>query len=198
MDSTQKINFIELKSLDAMKYFTEIANLRIQVFHEFPYLYEGTLKYEEQYLKSSFKKAESYVCLILDEDKVIGASTAFAMRDQKNEFKKPLQEAGVDVSQVCYFGESVLMKEYRGLGLGHKLMDFRLNFAKEHRFESVYFAAVVRPDNHPLKPAHYRSNDAFWLKRGFIKTDIYCEFSWQDIDEKHETIKKLRYWYQKI
>ncbi|MEZ5580946.1 MAG: GNAT family N-acetyltransferase, partial [Candidatus Competibacteraceae bacterium] len=32
-------------------YLSELAQLRIQVFREFPYLYQGSAAYEEKYLK---------------------------------------------------------------------------------------------------------------------------------------------------
>lgn len=193
-----QITYLELKSQEAMNYFAELAKLRITVFRDFPYLYEGDLKYEEKYLQSSYKKPESFVALAMIGDKIVGAATAFAMRDQKLEFKEPLIAAGFDVNKICYFGESVLLKEYRGYGIGHKFMDLRLNFAKQIKAEKAFFCAVVRPEEHPLKPTGYSPLDEFWKKRGFEKTDIYCNFAWLDIDEKNETQKRLRYWYKNL
>ena len=40
----------------------DLAKLRIEVFHEFPYLYEGNLAYEENYL-SMYVESESSVCV---------------------------------------------------------------------------------------------------------------------------------------
>ena len=33
-------------------YLGQLAALRIEVFHEYPYLYEGTLQYEQRYLRN--------------------------------------------------------------------------------------------------------------------------------------------------
>ena len=43
----------------ALPYMGDLAALRIEVFREFPYLYEGTLEYEQRYLKSYAEHARS-------------------------------------------------------------------------------------------------------------------------------------------
>jgi hypothetical protein len=37
------------------------------------------------------------------------------------------------------------------------------------RFTHVTFCGVVRPADHPLRPADYRPLDDFWLKRGYAR-----------------------------
>jgi len=39
-----------LKGKEILPYLSELARLRIEIFKEYPYLYEGDLAYEEQYL----------------------------------------------------------------------------------------------------------------------------------------------------
>ena len=41
-------NIKALTGIEAREYFNEIANLRINIFCEFPYLYKGTLEYEQE------------------------------------------------------------------------------------------------------------------------------------------------------
>ena len=44
-------------------YLKDLAALRIQVFREFPYLYQGTLEYEARYLKSYANSERSLVVI---------------------------------------------------------------------------------------------------------------------------------------
>jgi hypothetical protein len=57
----------------------DLARLRIAVFRDWPYLYDGTLAYEEEYL-AKFAKANGAVCVVArDGDLVVGASTGAPM-----------------------------------------------------------------------------------------------------------------------
>ncbi|MEO7735670.1 MAG: GNAT family N-acetyltransferase, partial [Kofleriaceae bacterium] len=84
-----------------------IAALRILVFREYPYLYEGSLDYERRYLASYARSPASLVVLARAGDRVIGASTALPLTDHSDAVVPPLVRAGFDPGAVCYFGESV-------------------------------------------------------------------------------------------
>src|SRR5690606_22957059 len=129
-----------------------LARLRIEVFRAWPYLYDGSLAYEEEYL-AKFADGHGAVCVVArDGDKIIGASTASPMSETDSEFIAPFEAAGYDIEKVFYCGESVLLKEYRGHGLGHAFFDGReAHAARLGGFELSTFCRVIRPDNHPLK-----------------------------------------------
>jgi hypothetical protein len=52
-----------------------VAALRIAVFREWPYLYDGDLDYEARYLATYAASAASLFVLAFEHDKVVGAST---------------------------------------------------------------------------------------------------------------------------
>ena len=58
------------------QYIPEVARLRIEVFREFPYLYDGNIEYEAKYLRTYTISPDSVIVIAFDADKVIGASTA--------------------------------------------------------------------------------------------------------------------------
>ena len=69
---------------DIQAYVSPLAALRISVFKEYPYLYDGSLAYEEVYLADYAKHPASFVVLVIDPDKpaaqqVVGASTAMPL-----------------------------------------------------------------------------------------------------------------------
>lgn len=177
----------------------ELAALRIAVFREYPYLYEGTVAYEENYLASYARCDYSTVVLARDGERVVGASTAMPLTVHSQAVVQPLKAAGFDPDDVYYFGESVLLPAYRGLGLGHRFFDERERAARERGYRFATFCAVVRPDDHPKKPSEYVPHDAFWTKRGYQKRqDIVGELSWLEVGEAAETAKPMVFWLKTL
>ncbi|MGI9403383.1 MAG: GNAT family N-acetyltransferase, partial [Hyphomicrobium sp.] len=77
-----------------------LAKLRIIVFRDWPYLYDGTIAYEETYL-AKFAAANGAVCVIArDGDEIVGASTAAPMIEHADEFAEPFEKAGYDLSKI--------------------------------------------------------------------------------------------------
>ena len=110
---------LERLSGDKLNHFIpELAQLRIQVFRDWPYLYDGDLAYEEKYLQTYIEAPDSVIVLAFDGDKVVGASTGIPLQHETDEVKAPFIAAGYDVSKIFYCGESVLLSEYRGQGAG--------------------------------------------------------------------------------
>ena len=136
----------------------------------------------------------------MDGNKVIGATTAVWANDEEESFKRPLQDFGLNTDEVIYFGESILLPEYRGLGLGKIFMQERENYARSLGFIKILtFCSVERPVDHPLRPLDYRPLDEFWKSRGFIPApELSTTFSWPDINETQETSKKMNYWLKNI
>lgn len=192
------INFQSLKGPEAKEYIGELAQLRMQVFHEWPYIYEGSLQYEKKYLATYFKSSNSFVCLARDQDKIIGASTAVWLPDADENSKRPFLDLKIDLSTVCYFGESVLLPKYRGKGIGLQFMQRREEFAQQLKSVNLCaFCAVKRPKYHPMRPKDYKSLETFWQRYGFIKQpQVTTEFSWQDIGDSEETKKPMEFWFK--
>ena len=178
----------------------DLGELRITVFHDFPYLYEGNIDYEQEYLKIYSKSEKALLFAVYDGDEMVGATTCIPLTDEAPEVRKPFEEAGFDIDSIFYFGESILLRQYRGLGLGHRFFDEREKHARSlGSFEMCCFCAVERDDNHPLKPTDYRPNDTFWLKRGYKKEPSLQSFmEWPDIGEDHSTAKKMIFWTKKL
>ena len=71
----------------------------------------------------------------------------------------------------------------------------REQVARAQGCDITTFCAVVRPSDHPMKPADYRPHDRFWGKRGYeCRPDLECEFPWLDRGQASETAKTMRFW----
>ncbi len=178
------------------QYIPELARLRIEVFRDFPYLYDGDFQYEEQYLQTYIQCPESVIVLAFDQDKVIGASTAIPMRYETEEFKQPFIDHDYDPDQIFYCGESVLNKNYRGLGIGVRFFEQREAHAQDlGGFKHITFCCIERPSDHPRRPASYVPLDKFWNNRGYFKhPELTTTYTWKDLDEAQESPKPMTFW----
>ncbi|MET3127987.1 GNAT superfamily N-acetyltransferase [Arcicella rosea] len=192
----QTLSFIQKKGAEITTVFEDLANLRITVFRDFPYLYEGSVDYEMEYLKIYSQAEKALLFAVYDGSKMVGATTCIPLADEAPEVRLPFEKAGLTIDSIFYFGESILLKEYRGLGLGHRFFDEREAHARSFgNFKTTCFCAVDRGENHPLQPEDYRPNDAFWLKRGYQKDfSLQSTFEWPDINESVSTPKTMIYW----
>ena len=182
------------------QYIPALAELRIRVFREFPYLYDGNTDYEMQYLKTYTDTADSVIVLALDGTQVVGASTALPMVCETDEFRQPFIEAGFNTDEVFYCGESVLLPEYRGQGIGVVFFEEREAHAKAlGGFRYSCFCAVQRPDDHPRRSVDYVPLDAFWRKRGYQRReDLNTGYSWKDLGDAEESVKPMGFWIKEL
>ena len=178
----------------------DLARLRVAVFRDWPYLYDGTVNYETAYLRRFAASADAVVVAAYDGDDVVGVATGAPLRDHAEAFGKAFTDRGLDIDRIFYCGESVLLPSHRSHGLGHAFFDGREAHARAlGRFTHITFCGVVRPDDHPLKPANYRPLDAFWTKRGYAKADgLTTSFAWKDIDQSDETSKPMQFWMKAL
>lgn len=193
------MEFKVYKGAEIEAIFDALAELRIQVFGEFPYLYQGTKEFEFQYLNKYVASNCSFIYTVWDNQKLIGASSCIALSDEFEDVKDPFLKAGMDINSIIYFGESILLKAYRNQGFGKLFMEKRLEFASSFPWcKAVYFCSVERPENHPLKPIDYKNLHSFWRNQGFEPTELSSFFEWKDIDQEIESSKKMNYWMKQI
>ncbi|MCB0633390.1 MAG: GNAT family N-acetyltransferase [Saprospiraceae bacterium] len=179
----------------AREYKKDLARLRIAVFREYPYLYDGTLAYEEKYLDTFMQAPENIIVVAFDGDQVVGVSTGIPMKNEPEAISKAWEAAGYEIDKIFYLSESVLLKTYRGRGIGGRFFEERERWARSLHYETATFCGVIRPHDHPAKPADFIPLDAFWQKRGYERKDGFtCTMSWKEVGEMEESGKELQFW----
>lgn len=193
---TAPFHYEELHGDEVRPYLRDLGRLRIEVFREYPYLYDGDIGYEEAYLETYARTPRSLVVLLKCGEVLAGATTCLPMSDEAQEFQSPLLAAGFDLNDIFYLGESVILPTFRGRGAGHEFFRYREAHAQHiGPFRYTCFCAVDRPADHPQRPPGYESLDAFWTRMGYRKMPgLHCELEWKEITEESASRKRLSYW----
>jgi GNAT superfamily N-acetyltransferase len=159
-----------------------LAGLRIAVFRDWPYLYDGDEVYERDYLRTYADSPGALVVGAFDGERLVGAATAAPMEDHAAELAAPFAARGHRLGDILYCGESVLLPAYRGRGVGHAFFEVREAHGRALGRRLSCFCAVVRDPADPRRPEGYRPLDGFWRGRGYAPLDgVVARFRWNEI-----------------
>lgn len=177
----------------------DLARLRIEVFREWPYLYEGDEAYERGYLRAYADAPGAAVVVCRAGDQVVGAATCEPMTQGHAPVRRVFEEAGLDPAAHCYFGESVLLAPWRGKGAGVRFFAEREAHARSLGLRFAAFCGVRRDPADPRRPAGYTPLDAFWRKRGYApRPDLVVRFDWKEVGADAETPHDLSFWIKDL
>lgn len=180
-----------------------LARLRIEIFREFPYLYDGDLAYETEYLARYAERPGALVVTAEDvtsEDgsearEVVGASTGVPLAQELEVLQRPFLDAGLDVGAYFYGGESILRASHRGRGIYAKFLAAREDHARSLGHAKLTFCAVERPKDHPRRPVDYVALDDVWRHFGYAPCPtLRTSFRWRDVGEAEETEHPMVFW----
>ncbi len=177
-----------------------LARLRIAVFREWPYLYDGELNEEQVYLSDLARSPRGGMAVAFDGDEPVGCSTCLPLADTEAAVQAPFRAAGLDPARYFYFGESVLLPAWRGRGLGVEFFRRREEHARRSSDAGfACFCAVERPAGHPLRPAGAVPLNGFWQRRGYAHhPDLACTMRWKQVDSADKVANRLSFWIKPL
>ncbi|MEB3293492.1 MAG: hypothetical protein VKJ24_10060 [Synechococcales bacterium] len=182
-----------IRGINIEKYIEALGQFRIEIFQEYPYLYEGDLDYEKKYLSRYSRSPESMLAMIHDAQGMLGACTAIPLSDEDQDFKKPFEKDNLD--EIFYIGEVMIRADSRGKGVGTNLLLNIMGLIDTSQYKKICLYTVERDPHHPLCPTNYRSPDSLWRRLGFMKDpDRVVYYHWKDIGEEVETQKPMNVW----
>ncbi len=162
----------------------DIASLRIEIFREFPYLYDGRCEDELNYLKLYSVTPDSFVIIVKEGEKVAGAATGMPLRHEATELVEPFSGTSYPVDEIFYVGELLFYPEHRNRGTGMqvvRMVEEQIRSYSTYRYLTC--ATVVRTDDHLMRPADYIPIDRFLAHTGFNPLlGITTSFTWLETD----------------
>ena len=200
----RSLTFQTLTGQAIAPWLSSVAQLRISVFCEYPYLYQGSLDYEQHYLEAYASSPNCLFVLAFDGDQLVGAATGIPMVEADRSFQQPFlaQPAAQQwpLSQLFYFGESVLLPAYRGRGIGVRFFAEREAWAAQQGgIRWCCFCAIERAPDHPLRPVNYRSLEPFWRKRGYQHYHaLRTELEWLELNAAQPSSHPMSFWIKAL
>lgn len=180
---------------EAEPFMDAIAQLRIDNFRDFPYLYDGDLAYERAYLATYFRSPSTRIYLVFDGDTVVGFSNSILLSEESDEFTKPFRDKGLVLEEYLYIGEAILNPPYRGRKLFHELAKLHEDRIRDEKHKNVLCYSVVRSEDHPLRPEDYKPIEALWTRLGFREDpSLNVHIAWKQVDTGKEEGNILAAW----
>ena len=196
------MQFLVLKNLEIERYLEEVIKLRVEVFREYPYLYDGNLEYEKEYFKDFVKDSTARVILVKDGFEVVAVATSIALSNAHlcDDIHKPFIEKGYDVERFYYYGEIMIDKNYRNKGISKQIYGLREKEVLSLGFDRLCFATILKDSD--KMPQDYFDPAEMWKSMRFDEhLDMQVECSWPKIQydgSTREQVSKLNFWVKKI
>ena len=174
------------------------AQLRITVFRDWPYLYDGDLDYERRYL-AGYTSGTAIVVAAFDGPEMVGASTGLPFTDHADGLAPAFAQTDYAPETLFYCAESVLLPKARGQGVYRPFFAEREAHARALGFSHATFCGVSRPAAHPARPKDHQPLDPVWRHFGYSPVPgAIGHLSWRDIGASGETTKSLQFWIKPL
>ncbi|MHC1698606.1 MAG: GNAT family N-acetyltransferase [Geobacteraceae bacterium] len=162
----------------------DLATLRLDIFPEYPYLYQGRREDELTYLATYAEAPDACVTLAYDGLTVIGAATGMPLIYEDAQMLDAFAGTTFPLNEVYYVGELLFRSDYRNCGLGQELLDrLESHICSLGRYRKLTCATVERPEDHPLRPSNYIPISRFLARTGFTRlSGVNTHFMWRETD----------------
>ena len=177
----------------------DLATLRLDIFPEYPYLYQGRKADELKYLSTYAEAPDACVILAYDGLAVIGAATGMPLIHEDAQMIDAFTGIPFPLDEVYYVGELLFRLGYRNYGLGQKLLDRLENHIRSlGRYCRLTCATVERPDDHFLRPSDYIPISRFLARTGFVQlSGATTHFKWRETDGINRD-HRMQFWIKEL
>lgn len=184
MDDKMKITEQLLSGTAIADALDDLATLRLAIFPEYPYLYQGRREDELMYLATYAEAPDACAILAYDGLTVIGAVTGMPLVHEDAQMLDAFTGTTFPLDEVYYIGELLFRPAYRNCGLGQKLLGRMENHIRSlGSYSKITCATVERPDDHQLLQPDYIPISRFLARTGFAKlSGVSTHFMWRETD----------------
>ncbi|HEV2601172.1 MAG TPA: hypothetical protein VGT41_02640 [Candidatus Babeliales bacterium] len=180
-----------------------MAQQRVEAFREYPYLYEGTVAEDTEYVQWLVGLQHSAVAASYLDGEPVGFVSGIAFVDNEQEFKGScalFEENGLDPKDFYYVPEAIVAAAHR-----NKSLFTRLHSLLEEHVKSLGYKAsclvLESHEQHPLKPVDYKGPDEAFIKTGYSKTRMLTSCAWPTIQPDgpaKNQVHPLTYWIKNL
>lgn len=181
-------------------YLHGLMKIRTEVFREYPYFEEPDLQRELQHLSKIISCKETIGVLIFDHTTLVGVSFGYPLSLEAEEILQPFHDLKIDIDKYFFFGDSALLKKYRGRGIGHHFFDAREAHVQHYqKYEHICFYFLDKIEEIPSKPADYIPLFDFWRKRGYNHhPEITNKVHWKETGSLIPIERQVSFWIKNI
>ena len=184
MNGTREITGQLLTGTAIADILDDVATLRLEIFQEYPYLYQGRREDELTYLGTYSEAPDASIILAYHGQAVIGAVAGMPLIHEDARMLDAFAGTTFPFNKIYYVGELLFRPAYRNCGLGRKLLDqLESHIRSLGRYHRLTCATVERPDDHPLRPRDYIPITRFLARTDFARLPgVTTSFMWLETD----------------
>lgn len=200
--SSPNSSSIQLKTLqfhDVEPLWPQIVKLMDAVYMEYPNLYDGAGDGYDYNLDVFRKARDTHFCLIFDGPKIVGFIGSMCMEDAVTSYMKHLTAKNIPLQSKYYIGETVILPEYRGKGLGKKLHEAAETHARHLDYSEFWLCTLDESRVTTPAPAKYSSGEKFWRNRGFTRhPELIFNTRYKAVGESAETAHGMIFYSKRL
>lgn len=189
-----------LRGNESIPYLQDLAKLRILFYRNYPYLYEGNLTGEENYLRMYANSENALLAVAKKGQEIVGAVAGIALSETQEMHKKQWIQQQIPAENVFYLGEIVLLQEYLKSDLQEKLyQQFEKGVRGLKRYDSIVVCEIERDPKDYKKPANSLSSEVRWDGRGFVRQPaLNTYYSWKEVGDLEDTDHLMGFWSKEL
>lgn len=195
-----EITFKTFRGNNSVPYSKDIWNVCLQVYKEYPYLWDASGTDYTYYIESFENSKDSVVVLAFDGKHVVGVATGLRFSDYTAEhYKAPFISCGYSLDSIFYVADLLILKEYRNdsnIAVMYKKLE-----AIAKKDPSYFYITYneMEDDYIHQAPPDYKPLDKLLIKWGFVKqTETRFTTYYENINESEETPHTMVYWIKSL
>ena len=193
---------LELRALEgpvAARWLDDIVRIRVELYREFPYLYDGDAAREALCLRTYLECGEAVFLAAFDGDRMAGFSSSIPLAMEDEALTEPFRRAGLDPADYLYIGEMLVEAPWRSWKLLWEHKKYHEARARALHLKYVAMVTVDRAENHPLRPRRYKPLEHIIHYCGYEKIrDLSVSMRWPRADSGSERANRLSVWRRRV
>jgi GNAT superfamily N-acetyltransferase len=181
-----------------------IAAQRIKQYQDYPYLYDGNMQEETDYVAWCLEQPSSALAVAYIDDAPIGFASGISLVDFDDHMKGSIQaftHANFNPHNYYYLADIMVVPAYQGNKISSLLLQAIENHARNNAYKNIC-CITENHDTHPFKPIDYVSVVEVLLSRfSYVPSSITLSFEWltrQADGSSAQQTHILQYWIKSL